>query len=82
MIRADRELLAQLARVNTDVVPLAMNLMGDSATVAQQHEMANRLIDVGQRLRERADGTAHVIDGRIVGEGTQAAPWAAPNQEQ
>lgn len=36
MIRADRELLAELARVNTDVVPLTMQIMDDSATFDEQ----------------------------------------------
>lgn len=81
MIRADRELLAELARVNTDVVPLAMSVMDGSATAAAQHEMAGRLIDVGQRLRERATRTAHVIEGRLVGEDAQATAMAVPNQE-
>ncbi len=30
MIRDDRELLAELARLNTDVVPLAMRIMDES----------------------------------------------------
>lgn len=66
MIREDRELLAELARVNTDVVPLAMRVMDGSATAEEQHEMAGRLIDLGQRLRQRADRAARVIEGHIV----------------
>ncbi|MGH3885881.1 MAG: hypothetical protein ACRDSZ_04800 [Pseudonocardiaceae bacterium] len=61
MIREDRELLAELASVNTDVVPLAMNIMEGSATGEAQHEFAERLITLGQWLHRRADGTQQVI---------------------
>jgi hypothetical protein len=50
VIRKDRELLVELARVNTDVVPLAMHIMERSATAAEQYEFAERLIGLGQRL--------------------------------
>ena len=33
MIREDRELLAELGRLNSDVVPLAMKIMDESVTV-------------------------------------------------
>jgi hypothetical protein len=64
VIRKDRELLVELARVNTDVVPLAMHIMEESATAAEQYEFAERLIVLGQRLHRRVD-EAHqiVIDG-------------------
>jgi hypothetical protein len=62
MIRADRELLAELARVNTDVVPLAMRILDDSATREEQQTLAERLIEVGIRLNRRADDTVVVID--------------------
>lgn len=61
MIREDRELLAELASVNTDVVPLAMRIMEESATGEAQHEFAERLITLGQRLHRRADETQRVI---------------------
>ena len=54
MIRDDREPLAEPARVNSDVVPLAMRIMDDSATAAEQHELAQRLIAAGERLHRRA----------------------------
>jgi len=57
VIRKDRELLVELARVNTDVVPLAMHIMEQSATAAEQYEFAERLICLGQRLYRRADET-------------------------
>ncbi|MGH3903475.1 MAG: hypothetical protein ACRDTE_04695 [Pseudonocardiaceae bacterium] len=61
MIRADRELLADLARMNSDVAPLAMRLMDDSATTEEQQNFADRLIELGTRLSHRAH-TTMVID--------------------
>lgn len=69
MIRKDRELLVELARVNTDVVPLAMRIMEENATAAEQYEFAERLIVLGQRLHRRGD-EAH----QIVIEGTVLVP--------
>lgn len=63
MIRADRELLADLARMNSDVVPLAMKIMDDSATVEEQCTLADRLLELGTRLNHRAHQTGMVIDG-------------------
>lgn len=54
MIRADRELLAELARLNSDVVPLAMNIIGESATADEQHAFAERLSAMARQLHARA----------------------------
>ncbi|MGH3475979.1 MAG: hypothetical protein ACRDRY_11690 [Pseudonocardiaceae bacterium] len=62
MIRADRELLADLARLNSDVVPLAMQIMDDSATREEQQTFADRLIELGTRLNHRAHHAGIVID--------------------
>lgn len=67
MIREDRELLAELARLNTDVVPLAMRVMEGSATGQEQRIFAQRLIAAGERLHHRADESEHVvIDGEVI----------------
>ena len=67
MLRKDRELLAELARLNTDVVPLAMRMMESSATVQEQQIFAQRLIATGQRLHRRAENSEPVIiDGEVV----------------
>ncbi len=60
VIREDRELLAALARLNTDVVPLAMRIMDESVTVSAQEQdtFAERLIAMGERLQARARRTA------------------------
>ncbi|MBV9142017.1 MAG: hypothetical protein JO115_14060 [Pseudonocardiales bacterium] len=49
MIRADRELLAELARLNREMAPLAMRIMDDSASADEQHNYAQRLIAAGER---------------------------------
>jgi hypothetical protein len=77
MIRADRELLADLARMNSDVVPLAMRIMDDSATREEQHTFAERLIELGTRLSHRARHTGIVIDG---GTGTDDAKELSQGQ--
>jgi len=53
--REDRELLAELGRLNSDVVPLAMKIMDESATITaeEQYAFAERLVMMGRRLDER-----------------------------
>lgn len=54
MIREDRLLLVDLGRLNTDVVPLAMQIMDESATTEEQYAFAERLEAMARRLQERA----------------------------
>lgn len=42
MIREDRELLAELAQINTAMAPLAMRIMDDSASAAGQRYYGQR----------------------------------------
>lgn len=72
MIRADRELLAELARLNSDVVPLAMHIMGESATADEQHAFAERLIAMARQLQARALDV--VIEGDIAAISDTAVP--------
>ena len=67
MIREDRELLAVLARLNTDMVSLAMRIMEHLASADEQAHYAQRLIAAGERLQRRANemGGA-VIEGEVV----------------
>lgn len=44
MIREDRELLTELARLNTAMASLAMRIMEGSASAAEQQDYAQRLI--------------------------------------
>lgn len=68
MIRADRVLLVDLARMNSEVAPLAMKIMDDSATVEEQRTFAGRLLELGTRLDHRARQSGLVIDCDTVGE--------------
>lgn len=67
MIREDRELLAELARLNTDMASLGLRVVEGSASAAEQRHYAERLIAVGKRLQRRADGMGGaVIEGEAV----------------
>lgn len=85
MIREDRELLAELARLNGDMASLGMRIMGNSASTAEQVHYAQRLIAAGQRLRWRADQTAGaVIEGYVLATGPLVFPahTIEPDREQ
>ncbi|MGH3882576.1 MAG: hypothetical protein ACRDSI_17980 [Pseudonocardiaceae bacterium] len=67
MIKEDRELLAELARLNTDMTPLAMCIMEGTASVGEQHIYALRLIAAGEWLLRRADGMHRsVVEGEVL----------------
>lgn len=73
MIREDRELLAELARVNRDLAPLAMRIMEGSADAAEQRHYGQRLIAAGQGLCRRADEASRfVVAGEFVVEEPRA----------
>lgn len=79
MIREDRELLAELARINTDMPSLALRIMDGSASVAEQGHYAQRLIAAGERLKRRAEALgATVIEGEVVTSGATDEPHALP----
>lgn len=70
MIREDRELLAQLARLDRDMAPFAMRVMDGSASAAEQSYYAQRLIAAGERLQRRVNETAGVvIEGEVLANG-------------
>ncbi|MGH3600119.1 MAG: hypothetical protein ACRDQH_07560, partial [Pseudonocardiaceae bacterium] len=67
MIREDRELLTELARLNTAMASLALRIMDGSASVAEQRNYAQRLIAAGERLQQRTVETNHpVIEGTVL----------------
>lgn len=67
VVREDRELLAELARLNRAMVPFAMRIMEDTATAAEQHDYARRLIAAGECLQRRADAMqGTVVDGEVL----------------
>ena len=75
MIREDRELLAELARLNTAMASLAMGIMDGSASAVEQHDYAQRLIVAGERMRKRANETAAVVvEGEVLGNGSLVLP--------
>ena len=75
MIREDRELLAELARLNSDMASLAMRMMDGSASTAEQAHYAQRLIAAGNRLQRRANETAGmVIEGEVFANGQLTLP--------
>lgn len=81
MIREDRELLAELARVNSDVAPLAMRIMDGSVTAEEQRKLAKRLLELGQRLRERANRTGRVVEGQVAGDVPQTTLSTGTHRE-
>ena len=68
MNREDRELLAELGRLNSDVVPLAMKIMDESVTVTaeEQYAFAERLVAMGRQLERRASAMQLVVEGEVV----------------
>jgi len=75
MIREDRELLTQLARLGTDLAPFALRLMEDIASADEQACYADRLVAAGERLRRRAGKTAEVvIEGEVLTNGPRILP--------
>ena len=85
MNREDRELLAELRRLNSDVVPLAMKIMDESVTVTaeEQYAFADRLVAMGRRLEERGQRTARgVIAGVVERVVVDGAGDSLPIQEQ
>ena len=71
MIREDRELLAELARINTAMASLALRMMDNSASPTEQQDFARRLIAVGERLWNRADKTTRaIIEGEVLESGS------------
>lgn len=79
-MREDRELLAELARLNTAMAPLAIRIMDGTASAAEQRNYAQRLIAAGERLRRRAEGAnGVVIEGKVLANGSLTLP--APTVE-
>jgi hypothetical protein len=75
VIREDRELLAELAQLNSAMAPLALRIMDGSAGTAEQAHYAQRLIAAGEWLQRRADGTAAaVVEGEVLANGILTVP--------
>jgi hypothetical protein len=75
VIREDRELLAELARLNRAMASLALCIMDGSVTAGEQRDYAQRLIAAGERLRARADEMNYpVIDGEVADSAALVLP--------
>jgi hypothetical protein len=75
VIREDRELLAEMARLNTAMPSFAMRVMDGTASVAEQQDYARRLIAAGERLWRRADEmSGAVVEGEVLESGLLALP--------
>jgi hypothetical protein len=84
MIRTDRELLADLARLNRELASLALRIMEGSASITEQQDYAQRLIAAGEQLQRRANEPVEVIiDGEVITNGPVILPELAtePYQE-
>lgn len=55
MRREDRQLLGGLSQVNTALPAFALRVMDQSATSAEHHALAQRLITLGQVIKKRAE---------------------------
>ncbi len=66
VLSGERLLLADLARLNTEVVPLAMRIMDDSATAEEHYVFADRLAAMARRLHARAAHVRLVVNGEVV----------------
>jgi hypothetical protein len=60
MRRDDRHLLVDLSQINTALPAFALHVMDDTATAAEHHALATRLITLGQIIDERAEKLAVV----------------------
>jgi hypothetical protein len=67
VIREDRELLTELARLNRAMASLALRVMDGSVGATEQRDYGQRLIAAGERLRRRADNK---MSDPVVIEGT------------
>ncbi|MGH3781932.1 MAG: hypothetical protein ACRDRO_15250 [Pseudonocardiaceae bacterium] len=75
MIREDRELLIELARLNTARAPLALRMMVGSSSIAEQQNYAECLIAAGERLQRRATQSAcAAIEGEVLTNRSLAFP--------
>lgn len=75
MIREDRELLVELARLNKDMASVAMRIMDGTGSAAEQAHYAQRLIAVGERLHRRANNSPElVVEGDVVADRSIVLP--------
>ncbi|MGH3923677.1 MAG: hypothetical protein ACRDTT_12555 [Pseudonocardiaceae bacterium] len=59
-------MLAELARLNSDMASLALRMMEGIASGAEQQHYAQRLIAAGRRLQRRGEHTHLVIETEVL----------------
>ncbi len=73
MIREDRELLAELASLNTQLVTFAWGVLEDRLSFAEQHAVACRLVDLAEAIQARAQRQDTGVAGEVVEDGGMPA---------
>lgn len=69
VIREDRELLAELTRLNSDMATLALRIMEGSANTSEQQHYAQPLIAAEKRSLRRAEHADQIVlDGEVLAD--------------
>ena len=67
MIPEDRELLAELARLNRQLVVFAWGVMDARLSAAEHHEVASWLVDLAEAIQARGQRQeSGVVEGKVV----------------
>ena len=82
MIREDRELLAELARLNRQLVVFAWGVMDARLSAAEHYEVASWLVDLAEAIQARAQRQdAGVVEGEGVEDETDVSGNPASHPE-
>ena len=82
MIREDRELLAELARLNKQLVTFAWGVMEARLSAAEHYAVASWLVDLAEAIQARARRQeSGVVEGEVVEDGDETPGNAAPDRE-
>ena len=82
MIREDRELLAELARLNRQLVVFAWGVMDARLSAAEHYEVASWLVELAEAIQARAQRQdAGVVEGEVVGDRGDTSGNAASHRE-
>ena len=83
VIREDQELLAELARLNKQLVTFAWRLMEARLAAAEHYEVASWLVDLAEAIQARGQRQdAGVVEGEIVEDSSDSSGNAASHREQ
>ncbi len=82
MIREDRELLAELARLNRQLVVFAWGVMDARLSAAEHHEVASWLVDLAEAIQARGQRQdAGVVEREVVEDGGEVSGSPPSDQE-